>query len=91
MPDSLKAHFLGQALVKIFGNNAPQPSIPGQMNAPISPTVPTPKVTPTLPASGTTAASMLDQINQARSILDNLETQLKGMSSGSLPSSSPKQ
>ena len=46
---------LDQAFVKIFGDNAPQPSIPGQMNTPISPTVPTPKVTPTLPASGTTA------------------------------------
>jgi len=82
---------LDQAFVKIFGDNAPQPSIPGQMNTPISPTKPTPKVTLTQPASGTTAASMLDQINQVRTILDNLETQLKGMSSGSLSSSSPTQ
>ena len=71
---------LGQAFTKIFGANAPQPSTPGQ-NTPI----------PTPPVSGTTAASITDQINQVRSILDNLETQLKGMSSGALSTSPPAQ
>ena len=76
---------LGKAFVEIFGDNAPQPSTPGQ-NTPISPTeLTTPKVTP---APQTTLTSILDQINQARSILDNLQTQLKGMSDESLSTSS---
>lgn len=80
---------LGEALTKIFGNNAPQPSTPGQ-TAPISPNQLTPEVPSSPQVSGATAASILDQINQVRAILDNLESQLKGSSGGSssAPSSS---
>ena len=73
---------LGQALVAMFGNNAPQPSTPGQKTS-ITPVNPTSAVTPAPSANGTTVASILDQINQMRTILNNLETQLKGLSTGS--------
>ncbi len=77
---------LGQAFVDIFGENAPQPTTLGQSTPPSSPTqipnVPTtPPASGLTPASETNTASILEQINQVRSILDNLETQLKGMSS----------
>lgn len=77
---------LGQAFVQIFGNNAPQLSTLGQ-NPPPSSTSVTQKGTPTPQVSGATAASILDQINQVRAILDNLETQLKGTTGGSSSSS----
>lgn len=67
---------LGKAFVEIFGENAPQPSTLGQ-NTRVSPTGPPPKVTPT-PQTTLDVNSILEQITQARSILDNLEKQLKG-------------
>ncbi|MHB8124883.1 MAG: UPF0182 family membrane protein [Desulfitobacteriaceae bacterium] len=71
---------LGQALVAIFGENAPQPTTLGQSTQ-VTPLTETPKVIPLPPTSITTPSSILDQINQVRSILDSLETQLKAMSS----------
>jgi len=68
---------LGQALIEIFGENAPQPVTLGQ-GTPASPATQTPEE----PApDATTPALILEQINQIRSILDNLETQLEALSS----------
>lgn len=76
---------LGQAFVDIFGENAPQLTTLGLSTPPSSPSqtsnVPTtPPTSGLTPASEANTASILEQINQVRSILDNLETQLKGMS-----------
>ncbi len=77
---------LGQAFVEIFGENAPQPTTLGQSiqqspNAPFTP--PSSSLNQT---NETTSAAILDQINQVRAILDNLEIQLKGMSAESTES-----
>jgi uncharacterized membrane protein (UPF0182 family) len=66
---------LGQALVAIFGENAPQPTTLGQSNEPISP-----EKTAEEPTASPTAASLIEQINQIRALLDSLETQLKALS-----------
>ncbi|MFZ3373301.1 MAG: UPF0182 family protein, partial [Desulfitobacteriaceae bacterium] len=85
---------LGQAFVDIFGENAPQPTTFGQTTQ-ISPPVQTPNVPTTPPKSGlnpavgTNTASILEQINQVRSILDNLETQLKAMSTDPTTTTKP--
>jgi uncharacterized membrane protein (UPF0182 family) len=73
---------LGQALVGIFGNKAPQPSTPGQSTPP-TPAVPAEpqQVTPETP-SNVDVNAVLDQLNELRSIIDNLEKQLKGTTSG---------
>jgi hypothetical protein len=68
---------LGQALIAVFGENAPQPVTLGQ-GTPASPAAQIPEE----PApEATTPALILEQINQIRSILDNLETQLEALSS----------
>lgn len=66
---------LGAALVQVFGDGAPQPSTPGQ-----SVPVPSPGPSTTPPSTQPIAnnlQSILDQIGQLRSMLDNLEKQLK--------------
>ncbi|RNC28837.1 MAG: hypothetical protein AWM53_01279 [Candidatus Dichloromethanomonas elyunquensis] len=75
---------LGQAFVQIFGNNAPQPSTLGQ-NTPVTPAVPLPQVTPAAPQANLDVNTILNQINQARSILDNLEKQIKGTTGETTP------
>lgn len=68
---------LGQAFVEIFGKDVPQPSTPGQ-STPVTPTAPTapPEVTPAPPANVDVNA-VLEQLDQLRAIIDNLEQQLK--------------
>jgi len=67
---------LGSALTQIFGEGTPQPTTPGQ-STPVP--VPTPQTpTPTGP-NAPNISSIIDQMNQIRSMLDNLETQLKGL------------
>ena len=65
---------LGAALTELFGEGAPQPTTPGQSTpVPTAPVqVQTPAVTPNM-------TSVIDQMNQIRALLDNLETQLKGL------------
>ncbi|ODA42765.1 UPF0182 family protein [Desulfosporosinus sp. BG] len=68
---------LGSGLTQLFGEGAPQPTTPGQSTPPPVPT-PSPQTqTPTGPTPSIT--SIIDQMNQIRSLLDNLETQLKGL------------
>lgn len=67
---------LGSALTLLFGEGAPQPTTPGQ-STPVP--VPSPQTqTPTGPNTPN-ITSIIDQMNQIRSLLDNLETQLKGL------------
>jgi hypothetical protein len=67
---------LGSALTKLFGEGAPQPTTPGQSTpAPTSSTQPQTQ-TELNPLNMT---SIIDQMNQIRALLDNLETQLKGL------------
>ena len=74
---------IGSALIQLFGEGAPQPTTPGQsIPAPITPTQTT---SPNLNAP--TMASVIEQMNQIRALLDNLETQLKGLQS--VPSETP--
>ncbi|WP_088189079.1 UPF0182 family protein [Desulfosporosinus sp. FKA] len=75
---------VGSALTQIFGDGAPQPTTPGQQTTP-PPTAPSGTETPN--SQSQSISSILDQMNQIRDLLDNLETQLKDLQS----SSSPKQ
>ncbi|NLI91477.1 MAG: UPF0182 family protein [Peptococcaceae bacterium] len=75
---------LGQAFVQIFGNNAPQPSTPGQ-STPVTPAAPPPQVTPAQPPTNVDVNAVLNQLNQLRTIIDNLEKQIKGTTGGSAP------
>ncbi|KLU67753.1 hypothetical protein DEAC_c01580 [Desulfosporosinus acididurans] len=75
---------VGSALTQIFGDGAPQPTTPGQQTTP-PPTTPSGTETPN--SQSQSISSILDQMNQIRDLLDNLETQLKDLQS----SSSPKQ
>lgn len=67
---------LGSALTQLFGDGAPQPTTPGQ-STPAPVTSPQAQ-TPTTPNTAS-MTSILDQMNQIRSLLDTLETQLKGL------------
>lgn len=67
---------LGSALTQLFGEGAPQPTTPGQ-STPLP--APSPNMqTPTKPDTKN-LTSIIDQMNQIRTLLDNLETQLKGL------------
>ncbi|HWQ42453.1 MAG TPA: UPF0182 family protein [Desulfosporosinus sp.] len=71
---------LGSALTQIFGEGAPQPTTLGQSTpAPVS----TPETQPQTQNELNTPnmTSIIDQMNQIRTLLDNLETQLKGLQS----------
>ncbi len=68
----------GQALVEIFGENVPQPNTMGQGTLAIVPTL-SGTVTPSTATMDGNISSMLEQINQFRSILDSIESQVKGM------------
>ncbi|MGC7872247.1 UPF0182 family protein [Desulfosporosinus sp. SYSU MS00001] len=76
---------VGSALTQIFGEGAPQPTTPGQQQSAPPPTTPSGTETPS--SQSQSISSILDQMNQIRDLLDNLETQLKDLQS----SSSPKQ
>lgn len=77
---------LGQALTAIFGENAPQPTTLGQGSQTSTPDQKPSKTVQ--PSDEMTPASILEQVNQIRSILDNLEQQLKNMSNEQLPTES---
>jgi len=65
---------LGSALTQLFGDGAPQPTTPGQ-----STPVPSPEAQIPTGQNAPNMTSIIDQMNQIRSLLDNLETQLKGL------------
>jgi len=65
---------LGLALTQLFGDNAPQPTTPGQ-----SVTVPTPQTPAPAVQNTPNMTSITEQMNQIRALLDNLETQLNGL------------
>ena len=65
---------LGSALIQLFGEGVSQPTTPGQSTPPPVPSSPTPT-----PTNTPNITSILDQMNQIRSLLDNLETQLKSL------------
>ena len=67
---------LGSALTQIFGEGTPQPTTPGQ-STPVP--VPTPQTSTPAGPNTPNISSIIDQMNQIRSLLDNLETQLKGL------------
>ncbi|HUS89145.1 MAG TPA: UPF0182 family protein, partial [Desulfosporosinus sp.] len=67
---------LGSALTQLFGDGAPQPTTPGQSTpAP----VPSPQALTPTGQNAPNMTSIIDQMNQIRTLLDNLETQLKGL------------
>lgn len=71
---------LGSALTQLFGEGAPQPTTPGQSTPVPAPSpqaqTPTGQVAPNM-------TSITEQMNQIRTLLDNLETQLKGLQGNS--------
>ncbi|MDR3542666.1 MAG: UPF0182 family protein [Desulfosporosinus sp.] len=73
---------LGSALTQLFGDGTPQPTTPGQ-STPVPVAVPSPSAqTPAQSPTGlnaTNITSIIDQMNQIRTLLDNLQTQLKGL------------
>ncbi len=75
---------LGAALVQIFGDTVPQPTTLGQSVTPPPSTTPTRP--PTTPNQSPNLQAILDQIGELRSMLDNLETQLKSLESPTLSS-----
>ena len=77
---------LGVALTQLFGEGAPQPSTPGQSNTIQKPS---PKTEISSQENSQKITSIIDQMNQIRTLLDNLETQLKGLESESTPSENP--
>ncbi|KJR48011.1 INTEGRAL MEMBRANE PROTEIN (Rhomboid family) [Desulfosporosinus sp. I2] len=74
---------IGSALTQLFGEGAPQPTTPGQS----IPAPSTPPQTPNPNLNAPTMSSVIDQMNQIRTLLDNLEAQLKGLESA--PSETP--
>jgi uncharacterized membrane protein (UPF0182 family) len=75
---------LGEGLIELFGPNAPQPTTPGQSK--ITPTEPVaqPPSQELLPFDSSNMGTLLEQIDQLQSILDQLESQLKSMQDGTL-------
>ncbi|MHB8074796.1 UPF0182 family membrane protein [Desulfosporosinus fructosivorans] len=67
---------LGLALTQLFGEDAPQPTTPGQ-STPVP--VPTPQAPTTSAQTSPNVTSITDQMNQIRALLDSLEIQLKGL------------
>lgn len=67
---------LGSALAQIFGGDAPQPTTPGQSDSALSPSY-TNQASPQIGSNDLN--SILDQINQLKSMLDSLENQIKGL------------
>lgn len=67
---------LGSALTQLFGDGAPQPTTPGQ-SIPVP--VPSPQTQTPTGQNAPNITSIIDQMNQIRTLLDNLETQLKGL------------
>lgn len=74
---------LGTGLSQLFGEGVPQLTTPGQSKNIIPPTQPQPSNN----QNASNINSILDQMNQIRSLLDNLETQLKDLQNSSNPSS----
>lgn len=66
---------LGTALIQLFGEGAPQPTTPGQNASSPSPAQNEPKID----QSTINVTSLLEQMNQIRELLDNLEAQLSGL------------
>ena len=75
---------LGSALTQLFGEGAPQPTTPGQ-STPISDSVPSSQAETPTNLDEPNMTSIMDQMNQIRSLLDNLETQLQGLQSTPSP------
>jgi len=75
---------LGIALTQLFGEGAPQPTTLGQ-----SSTLPVPSRQDEIQVdqNSLNITSVIEQMNQIRALLDNLETQLKGLQSA--PSETP--
>ncbi|MBC2722904.1 UPF0182 family protein [Desulfosporosinus sp.] len=75
---------LGLALTQLFGEGAPQPTTPGQ-GIPLPEPAPQAKLASEQDPQIIT--SIIDQMNQIRTLLDDLETQLKGLQTN--PSETP--
>ncbi|MDO0821365.1 UPF0182 family membrane protein [Desulfosporosinus nitroreducens] len=71
---------LGKALIELFGEGAPQPTTLGQ-----SGTLPVPsgQDETEVDLNSLDMTSVIEQMNQIRALLDNLETQLKGLPTSS--------
>ncbi|MDP4126452.1 MAG: UPF0182 family protein [Bacillota bacterium] len=72
---------LGSGLTQLFGEGAPQPTTLGQSVNLLPPT----QTQPSNNQNASNINSILDQMNQIRSLLDNLETQLKELQNPSNP------
>lgn len=66
---------LGTALIQLFGEGAPQPTTPGQNASSPNPV----QNEPEIDQSTINVTSLLEQMNQIRELLDNLEAQLTGL------------
>ncbi|OLN33577.1 UPF0182 family protein [Desulfosporosinus metallidurans] len=71
---------LGSGLTQLFGEGTPQPTTPGQSTSNL---VPSTQAKPPNSLNASNINSIIDQMNQMRTLLDNLETQLKGLESSS--------
>ena len=75
---------LGLALTQLFGDGAPQPTTPGQSTPTIPiPSVPSPQTPIPTGQNEPNMTSIIDQMDQIRTLLDDLESQLKGLQSDS--------
>lgn len=63
---------LGAGLIALFGEGAPQPTTLGQTTSPSA------AETQVTSQSASNMNALLEQVNEIRALLDNLETQLKG-------------
>lgn len=76
---------LGEALIALFGPDAPQPSTPGQSKVSPPEELPESIDQEPLPLDTTDMGNLLEQINQLQTMLDQLEAQLQSIQDQNSP------
>jgi len=79
---------LEDALVALFGSEVPKPTTPGQDKTPLNEPTKQPNPTGQSPLNSDNSRALLEQIDQLRLMLDQLETQLKNIQGEALETSS---
>ena len=79
---------LEDALVALFGSEVPKPTTPGQDKTPLNEPTKQPNPTGQSPLNSDNSRALLEQIDQLRLMLDQLEAQLKNIQGEALETSS---